>query len=186
MSTGTQQQTISYGTAAPKVPLRERVNLRMLGFAAVVLFLIGTPVYVYLDSALSGGVKDLGDRVAVDLKAMSNFPFDQTNGTIQDVPKQWRELDGKRVELVGEIWAPTTSAPEVSKFELVYSIAKCCTSGPPQIQHFVQSTVKDGGVVPFYGGLVTVVGTLKVDVKKDAGRVSQVYALEVESVTPQG
>lgn len=198
MSTGTQStmtttkataatqppETISYGTAAPRVPLRERVNFRMLGFVAVILLLVGTPAYIYLDSVLSGGIKDRGDRVEVDLKAMSNFPFDQTNGTINDVPKQWRDLDGKRVELVGEMWAPNSVAPELNQFELVYSIAKCCTSGPPQIQHFVQSKVTDGRNVPFYGGLVSVVGTLRVDVKNDGGRVSQVYALDVESVRP--
>jgi hypothetical protein len=154
----------------------------MIVFVGVVLLLIGAPVYIYVDSVLSGGIKHAGDREIVELKALSNFPFDQENGTINDVPKKWRELDGKRVELVGELWAPNSASYELNKFELVYSIAKCCTSGPPQIQHFVQSTVKDGRTVPFYDGLVRVVGTLHVDVKKDGGRVSQVYALDVESV----
>jgi hypothetical protein len=171
-------------TSAPKVPLSERVNIRMIVFAAVVLLLIGTPVYIYLDSTLSGGIHVEGNLARVDLKAMSNFPFDQTNGTIDDVPKQWRDLNGKRVELQGEIYAPQSAGDSVARFDLVYSIAKCCMVGAPQVQHFVHSRVKDGGAVPYYNGLVSVVGVLKVDVKQDAGKVSQVYALDVEDVKP--
>jgi hypothetical protein len=187
MTTDTRPQpqpTIPYKTPAPHVPLSRRVNFRMIIFAAVVLLLIGTPVYIYLDSALSGGIHRHGDVTEVDLKAMSNFPFDQTNGTINDIPKQWRDLDGKRVQVTGEIYAPDSASNDLDHFDLVYSIAKCCFSGPPQIQHFVHSKVKDGGTVPYYNGLVQVVGILKVDVQKDpkTGKVSQVYALDVENL----
>jgi hypothetical protein len=171
-------------TSAPKVPLSERVNIRMIVFAAVVLLLIGTPVYIYLDSTLSGGIHRHGDVAEVDLKAMSNFPFDQTNGTVNDIPKQWRELDGKKIQVTGEIYAPDSASADLDHFDLVYSIAKCCFNGPPQIQHFVHARVKDGGTVPYLNGLVEVVGVLKVDVKKDpaTGKVSQVYAMDVENV----
>lgn len=180
------QQTISYGTAPPRVPLSQRVNFRMIIFAAVVLLLIGTPVYIYLDSALSGGIHHHGDITECDLKAMSNFPFDQTNGTTNDIPKQWRDLDGKRIQVTGELYAPDSASNDLDHFDLVYSIAKCCFSGPPQIQHFVHSKVKDGGTVPYVSGLVEVVGVLKVNVQKDAktGKITQVYAMDVESVKP--
>jgi len=169
--------------SAVKVPLSERINFRMIIFAAVVLALVGAPVYIYLDSRLSGGIKNHGDYLEVDLKAMSNFPFDQINGSITDIPKQFRELDGKRVMVEGEIWAPNSAGNELHNFELVYSIAKCCFSGPPQIQHFVQSQpVK--GKIPYYSGLVRVVGTLHVNVQKAGGQVSSVYQLQVESVEP--
>lgn len=186
MSTQTQPQQppISYGTAPRRVPLGQRVNFRMIAFAAIVLLLIGTPVYIYLDSVLSGGIHHRGNVIEVDLKSMSNFPFDQTNGTINDIPKQFRELDGKRVVVTGEIYAPDSASGDLDHFDLVYSIAKCCFSGPPQIQHFVHSRVKDGGTVPYLSGLVEVVGILKVDVQKDpkTGKVAQVYALDVEDL----
>jgi hypothetical protein len=158
----------------------------MIIFVAVVLALIGTPVYIYLDNALTGGIHNRGDRLEVDLKSMSNFPFDQANGTVNDIPKQFRDLDGKRIVVTGEIYAPDSASADLDHFDLVYSIAKCCFSGPPQIQHFVHSKVKDGGTVPYVNGLVEVVGVLKVDVQKnpETGKISQVYAMDIESVKP--
>lgn len=169
--------------SAVKIPLSQRINFRMILFAVVVLALIGTPVYIYLDSRLSGGIKNHGDYLEVDLKAMSNFPFDQINGSLDEIPSQFRALNGKRVMVEGEIWAPNSAGNELQNFELVYSIAKCCFSGPPQIQHFVQSKAVKGKV-PYYSGLVRVVGTLHVDVQKAGGQVSSVYQLQVESVDP--
>lgn len=176
----------SASTSNYKVPLSERINIRMIIFASVVLLLIGTPVYIYLDSVLSGGIHHEGNLDVVDLKAMSNFPFDQVNGTIEDIPKQWRDLNGKRIQVNGEMYINDSAAPQVDHFELVYSIAKCCFNGPPQIQHFVHSRVVDNGTVPNVTGLVQVVGILKVDVKKDpiSGKVGQVYAMDVESLKP--
>ena len=172
-------------TAPVHIPLSERINVRMIVFAALLLVLIGVPMYWYLDAAISGGVKDAGGGYKeVDLKAMSNFLFDQTNGTIDDVPAQFRALDGQKVILYGEMWQPTSAGNSIGSFELVYSIAKCCFSGPPQVQHFVKATVINGKEVGYYDGLVKVTGTLHVDVKKGAGKVERVYELDVESVDP--
>lgn len=168
-----------------KTPWRQRVNFRLLFFSAIVLFLIGATMYPYLKMQFTGGIEHLSDgTVKVDLKAISTFPFDQKNGTIDDVPVQFRALDGKRVLVEGEIWAPNSASGRLRQFELVYSIAKCCFSGPPQIQHFVQSQVVDGKGVPFYDGLVRAVGTLRVDVKRDGGKVVSVYQLEIERLEP--
>ena len=172
-------------TVTYKPPLRERINMRMLLFAGVMLLLIGYPTYYYLDIALTGGVKDLGNGYKqVDLRAMSTFPFDQNNGTINDVPEQWRALNGQKVVLYGEMWQPTSAGDKVDTFELVYSIAKCCLSGPPQIQHFVHSRVNQGGQADYYNGLVKVTGTLNVNVVKDEGKVVSVYQLHVDTVEP--
>jgi len=74
-------------------------------FLAVVALLVGYPVYVYLDSVITGGIKDVGNGFKeVDLKAMSTFPFDQQNGAVQDIPEKWRALDGQKVVLYGEMW----------------------------------------------------------------------------------
>jgi hypothetical protein len=170
------------------VPLSERINIRMIGFALVVCTLVGYPVYVYLDSVITGGIKDVGGGLTqVDLKAMSSFPLDQQNGTINDIPEQWRKLDGKRVVLYGEMWQPmSASNNDVATFDLCYSIAKCCFSGPPQVQHFVRSKVIPGKSLEAYPNLVKVVGTLHVKVIRDdaASKLSSVYQLDVEDIQP--
>lgn len=165
-----------------KAPLSERINVRLIVIGLVALFLVGTPIYWYVDQVVSGGIKQRGDVTEVNLMAMVTFPFSQTDGTIDDVPPQWRSLNGKKVELVGEMVLGNSAGDLVKQFELVYSISKCCASGPPQIQHFVQAKAKDGKMVPYYPGLVRVTGTLHVDVKKGPEKVESVYQLEVESV----
>jgi hypothetical protein len=78
----------------------------MIFFIAFVALLVGYPVYVMIDMQLSGGVKRLSSGyMDVDLKAMSTFTFDQNNGTIDDIPQKWRDLDGKKVVVHGEMWA---------------------------------------------------------------------------------
>jgi hypothetical protein len=179
-------QTIDYrGPVTEKLPLRERINFRMIFFIAFILLLVGYPIYWLVKMQVTGGIEQVaGGYTYVDLKAMSTFTFDQNNGTINDVPAKWRELDGKKVVLHGEMWEPSGAGPTVDNFELVYSIAKCCFSGPPQIQHFVHSKAQPGAKLAYYQGTVEVKGILHVNVKKDAGAVTSVYQLDVESVDP--
>lgn len=172
--------------AAAKVPLSERINVRMIGFIAVIAILVGYPVYIMIDQQLSGGIKQAaGGYKDVNLKAMSTFTFDQVNGTLDDVPQKWRELDGQKVILRGEMYEPTgTGQDAVEKFDLVFSIATCCVTSTPQVQHFVNSTAMPGASIRYYDVPVEVRGVLHVNVKKEAGRVSSVYQLDVESVRP--
>jgi hypothetical protein len=172
---------------AVKVPLSERFNFRMLAFIGIIAVLVGYPVYVLVDQQLSGGIKQAaGGYKDVNLKAMSTFEFDQANGTINDIPQKWRELDGQKVILRGEMWQPNGVADEVDRFELVYSIAKCCVTNAPQVQHFVHSTAAKGATIKYYEGAVEARGTLHVKVVKDeaAGKVGGVYFFDVESVQP--
>jgi hypothetical protein len=175
---------------APNLPARPRPRItpQMIIFAVLVLGVIGGIVYTYLDSALSGGIKDVGGGFKqVDLKAMSTFSFDQQNGTIDDVPQKWRELDGQKVIFYGEIWQPLSAGNgQMSSFDLCYSIADCCFSGPPQVQHFVKCKVEPDRPANYYQNLVKVTGTLRVDVQRDAeaNKISQVFALDVTSVEP--
>jgi len=168
---------------AVKVPLSQRINFRIIVFLLAILAPIGYVVYIYVDAVVSGGIHNRGDYVEADLKAMSLFPFDQTNGTINDVPKQWRALDGKRVQVVGEMYVRNSAGGEIRNFELVYSIAKCCFSGPPQIQHFVQARGTNGAL-PYYDGLVKCTGTFHVNVKQSEGRITQVYAMDIDRIDP--
>jgi hypothetical protein len=167
---------------------RDRVgslfNLRVLVFITVVLSIFGALGYLWWSVAGTHGIIQKGDAYQVDLKSMSTFPFDQIHGTIEDVPQRYRELDGKKVILIGEMWAPNAASDRLNQFELVYSIAKCCFSGPPQIQHFVQATTVKGPV-PYYSGLVRVTGTLKVEITKAPdGKITGVYHLSVDQVEP--
>jgi hypothetical protein len=174
--------------ATIKPPITERINFRLLFFSLAMLLVIGYPIYIYLDNIISGGIHDLGNGMKkVDLKSMSSFVFDQTGGTISDVPEKWRALDGQRIVLEGEMVPPSLSARGgTGKFELVYSVQKCCFSGVPQIQHFIQCTVPSGAEVPFLAGLVRVAGTLRVDVTRDpeTNAINGVFHLAVEGFEP--
>jgi hypothetical protein len=165
---------------------RGGVNPRVLLFLAIVLLPVLGVGYIAVSGAMSGGVRELPDgTVFVDLKRMSDFDFHPAVGTIEDVPEQWRQLDGERVVLEGQMWEPSRVDGGVKDFELVYSIDDCCFSGEPKIQHFVQASVNDGNEVRYHGDdYVRVVGTLKVDVTRENGRVNGVYHLAVDDVEP--
>src|SRR5262245_62987183 len=115
-----------------KIPLSQRFNFRIIIVVAVIAVVVGYPVYVLVREQVSGGVSSAGGGYTkVNLKALGNFEFDNTNGTANDVPAKWRELDGKNLVLDGEIYAPTEAGDEVHEFQLVYNIQKCCFNGPP-------------------------------------------------------
>jgi hypothetical protein len=162
-----------------KPRLTERINVRILVFAAVVLLLLGTPIYIFVKESITGGIE------RVDLKALGNFVFDQQAGTIEDVPAEFRALDGERVLLEGEIYAPNEAGDRMTQFELVYSIAKCCFGGPPKVQERVYAHVPPHMQVPNLSfRYARVLGTLQVDVKREAGQVVSVYTMNVEEIRP--
>ena len=180
-----QTHPVSYATPAHKKSLGERFNLRILLFVAALAVLIGVPAWTFVDTALSGGIhKGADGYTRVDFKSMVTFPFDQEVGRLADVPDRFRALDGKPVELVGEIAPSSSAGHRIGDFSLVYSVAKCCYSGPPQIQHFVQSQVDKGAKVDYAGGQVVVRGILHVDVTRDNGVITGVYHLDVKSLEP--
>jgi hypothetical protein len=117
---------------------------------------------------------------------MGNFVFDERASTLDDVPKQWRDLDGKKMNLVGEIFAPNQASAEINEFQLVYSIAKCCFGGPPKVQERVFCTVPAGKTIEYYGGFYRVKGTLHVKLHKDEfGITTKLFTLDVESAEPE-
>jgi hypothetical protein len=136
---------------------------------------------------MSGGVSSAGDGyVKVNLKALGNFEFDSSNGTINDVPAKWRELDGKQLILDGEIYAPNEAGDEVHRFELVYNIQKCCFNGPPKVQERVFCVVPEGKSAPYVAGTARVKGTLHIKVNNEMGKVNTLYVMDVHSVEPAG
>lgn len=174
----------------PSATLRwsERVNWRILVFVAVVALPIALLFFWWLNEALSGGIHDYGAYKEVDLKAMSTFDMDQMNATMQDIPEKWRNLEGKKILAVGEMWAPNYAgdSARLNYFQLVYSKTKCCFSGPPLAQHFVDGYVVTGKHVYYYDVPVKVLGTLHVYVRKDptSGVIKSIYHVDVEKVTP--
>jgi hypothetical protein len=175
--------------SATKRPLSERINLRMVIFFGVILIPIGYMVYLFADTWRTHGIWDARDErygsyKKVDLKAMSLFQMNQNYATNADIPAEYRALDGKRVMLVGEQYLSEQSRGSQVKFDLVYSISKCCFNGPPQIQHFVKCTSMPGKKIETYVGLVKAVGILHVGVQVENGRVVSVYRMDVESVEP--
>src|SRR3954451_19426510 len=95
--------------ASAKMPAGagERVNWAMVArvglVVALVLALVGYALKVTYESVIQGGVVASGDHFNVELKQMSNFEMDQLNGTVADVPQRYRELDGKKIMLEGEV-----------------------------------------------------------------------------------
>ena len=156
-----------------------RVVVMALGF-----YILLHPLYRSLDAAITHGIHSHGGRYSVDLRAMSDFEMNQVDGKTLDIPRPFRELDGKPVVLVGQMWAPRGAGGEVRNFELVYSINNCCFSGPPKVQHFVHATVPAGRTVEFSTAPVAVWGTLHVGVEMVGGAVDSVYRIDVDSVRP--
>jgi hypothetical protein len=177
-------QSLPYGTAETRRP-RSRVSLRLV----VLLALLTAPFayfgYVIIDQSLHGGVTNRGSYYDVDLKSLGYFPFDAEKDDLDNVPAQWRQLDGKRVALNGEMYAPDSSGDNVSAFQLVYSIQKCCFNGPPRVQERVFAAVPNNGKVRYYPQVVRVVGTLHVKAERnEVGAIERLYTLDVESVDP--
>jgi hypothetical protein len=172
---------------APKLCLIRRINLRMALLGALAFFFIGAPFFIWARQALSGGVIDHGSYVDVNLKAMSSFELDQINGQPSDVPDKFRALEGRRVRMVGEMWAPNDAGDgAIGHFQLVYSITQCCFSGPPLAQCFVDCDVVPGHEVDYYdSGLVSVWGIMHVRFRRDPdGVIKSIYEVNVYSVKP--
>ena len=105
--------------AAPRAPGRS--NFRMYIFAVVALFLLGWPLYTLIRESATKGVHAHGDWYAVELKAMGNFTMPH-DGTIDDVPPDYRALDGKRVQLEGYMVPVREAGSHMSEFQFVYNV----------------------------------------------------------------
>ncbi|MGD1278529.1 MAG: hypothetical protein ABR964_15055 [Tepidisphaeraceae bacterium] len=172
--------------AAPRRPLIARFNWRVAVFCSVVGLIFGSLMYLWADEFFSGGIHDRGGFKEVNLKAMSSFDMDQTNATPADIPVKFRALEGQKVLMIGEMYAPQEAGEgKLSYFVLVYSKTKCCFNGPPLAQHFVDANVMQGAAVYYYDTPVKVWGKLHVYIRKDPGGViKSIYHVDVEKVEP--
>jgi hypothetical protein len=171
---------------APGKPWSQRFNWRILVFVAVVVVPIVVIFASWLNEYLSGGIHDYGAYKVIDLKAMSSFDMDQMNATENDIPAKWRALDGSKIMAVGEMWAEhsASDSERLVYFQLVYSKTKCCFSGPPLAQHFVDCDVVKGAHVYDYSVPVKVWGTEHTRIRKDpqTGVVKSIYHFDVDKV----
>jgi hypothetical protein len=173
---------------AVKLPLSQRINFRLIAFLSIPVLLFGWFLYVYLDQTLTGGIANHGDYVEVkELKAMGNFLFDDLTGTDEDIPQQYRALNGKRVLLTGQLYPEQSAGPEVKRFQLVYNIGQCCFNGPPRVQERVFVLVPDHlRVANVYDQRIRVYGKLDVACRRDpeSGKVVAIYRMVADKVEP--
>jgi len=166
---------------------RPRLNARLIIFILLICAPFAWFFIAFAQDTLSGGIESHGSYLSVNLKALGNFFFDGQNGILTDVPKRYRELDGKRVELQGFMYAANAAGQTARRAQLVWNIQKCCFGGPPLVQERVFLQPPAGRTMPLYdiSTLVRVVGTLHVRVdKEDGGAVSTVYEMVPDSIKP--
>jgi len=173
---------IDYGT---KRPLSDRINFRLLTIVAIFSLLVGIPVYNFIKIQVTHGIERDGNLFRVDLKKMGYFPFDEMAGTINDIPPDFRKLDGKEVALEGFIAPTDVSGPQIDHFQLVYNVAKCCYGGPPKVQERVFAFVRNG-TIDYTDAEIRAIGTLHLAMAKDkdTGKIIAVYTMDVKRVEP--
>ncbi|HUB25027.1 MAG TPA: hypothetical protein VL992_06325 [Tepidisphaeraceae bacterium] len=170
---------------APTASIVKKINFRVVLLAAIAFLFVGYPFFFWARDMFDGGIVNHGNYADVNLKAMSDFDLDQMNGQITDVPLRFRQLEGKRVAMLGQMWAPNYAGDGSLKyFMLCYNRAKCCFAGPPLAQHFVDSYVKPGATAYYDDGMVRVWGTLHVRFRRDptTGVIKAIYMCEVDRV----
>jgi len=165
----------------------KRVNWRLVAFVGVFVLIFGSFFYVFASSVVTGGITHHGGYADVDLKAMGQFPFNDTSGQLTDVPKLYRQLDGQRVVLRGKMYAGG-SAVKATRFEFVYDVAKCCFGGPPRVQERVFVHLPQGAPAVDVTGpyeLMECTGKLHVRLQRNTeGTVVSVYDMDLESIKP--
>jgi hypothetical protein len=177
-------ETIEY--QKPAIRLSKSVNSRMIALIAVICLPVAWMTYTFVKLSSSAGIEDMGGYKRVDLKAMGNFPFDDAFDGEQAVPAVYRQLDGQKVLLIGQMYVDFTTEPLVDRFQLVYSIQNCCFNGPPKVQERVFAHVPSGSTekMPVYSGLAEVYGTLHIRAQREKGRVVSLYDMDVEKIRP--
>ncbi|HZL37015.1 MAG TPA: DUF3299 domain-containing protein [Tepidisphaeraceae bacterium] len=166
-------------------PPRHRVNMRIVLFIAIIAAPFAWFGYLFVNESFHHGVEHFRDYDKVNLKALGNFQFDPSNGTVKDVPPEWRALDGKRVLLQGFMWDGQGAGSQVKRFQFVWNVQKCCFNGPPLVQERVYARAAKGKSIPYINDFAQIVGTLHVKViKSKDGNIAAVYTMDVDKAEP--
>jgi hypothetical protein len=161
-----------------------RANLPLVLLAVVSVAPLAWFLYAAIHRSVTDGIEKEGQYTRVDLRMMGNFPFDETHGTLDDVPMRYRALDGQKVQLDGQMYSDISAAAAVDRFQLVYSIENCCFRGPPRVQERVFAHVPNADKAPLYPNVVRVYGILHTRLTQADHRIVSVYDLDVERVEP--
>jgi hypothetical protein len=107
---------------------------------------------------------------------------------LTDVPDHFRLLEGQKVLLEGEIWAPQEAGKDITKFQLISEMPS--EFRPPRVQERVFCTVPNGKLQYGGAGYHKVLGTLHVTLQREKlddgrlGPVVEVYHLDADAVEP--
>lgn len=169
-------------TAAPRLtaPVRRAYN-RVMPRTLVLLAALCAPVVLgAADSVAPVAVSRAAvveDAREVSLLELANVEW--TRG--KKLPKEVRELKGKKVKLVGYMALDTEEGQR--SFRMAYESCSCSTA---KVTHFVKVTLPEGEVTKFEPGLIEVVGTFYPGAKyDDDGFVDSVYRVTASGVTVQ-
>jgi hypothetical protein len=121
-----------------------------------------------------------GEVLDMTIKELGNFEFDDEKPVIPDDVKA---LSGSTIKLHG-FMVPLDQAENISRFALVPSLFNCCYGQPPQVQHTIIVTCPKGKAVQYCGDEIVVEGKLTVDLIKDDGFITGIFAVETTSVKP--
>jgi hypothetical protein len=165
----------------PQRRFTERFGLTLAFVGLAFILLLAFPIYWIVKShyPLMGH-----PPYAVDLKALSNFDFDEHNGTVSDIPQRDRDLDGKEVSLEGFIAPTSVSEDKLKAFELIYNVARNDWDRP-RVQERVFAQVSHG-TIDFSTDEIRVIGILHIKLNKDPDihKIVTVFTLDVERVEP--
>jgi hypothetical protein len=132
----------------------------------------------------SSAATQAAEPIEVNLKDMSLFDFDPWKGGVDDIPQRFRDLEGKRVTFVGEMWAPAQRDDgSLSFFQTVYSKTKWSFRGPPHPQDFWDCNPVNGVKIDYSDWPVKVIGVFHVKIRRDED-IKSIYEVDVQSVRP--
>jgi len=109
----------------------------------------------------------------LDFKVLSRFEYREH----MDLPSDVKFWNGRRVEVTGFL-NPTRQARDIKEFFLVKDRSACCYGARPQLNHFIDVTLKGGKGISYATDAITVVGTLMVEDRWDGDWPMGLYWIE--------
>jgi|HubBroStandDraft_1064217.scaffolds.fasta_scaffold173220_2 hypothetical protein len=151
-------------------------TIQAIGFAAA---LVGGMPFVVEQSV---SALHRSPYVPLDLKALTS-PFDEKNGTLDEIPKSLRDLNGRRVSVEG-FMIPMDQSDSISQFAVVPEIANLefGVGMPPGILQTVVVTYPKGKSTSYIPDRIRVDGVLTVGIEKDQGFIVDVLKMTPDSV----
>ena len=123
-------------------------------------------------------------KMELSVREISDFDLDQYSGTVADIPAKFRRLDGQRITLTGNMWAPIGTEKGLQNFQLTFM--NYTERHPPLAQNFIACSADPP--VQYYDGTVRVTGTLHVRIihsDEDDHPIKSVFSLDVDRVKPE-